>query len=78
MFTDETFENFPTLNKMTDENLTEVGCSAEEIECYINKLDTNKSPGPDNISPHILKRCSKQLAPSLLPYTTILLLQHSP
>ena len=50
---------------MTSENLTKVECSIDEVECYLNKLDTNKSPGPDNISPHILKRCSKQLAPSL-------------
>ena len=64
-FTDEKFENFPTFNKMTSENLTKVECSIDEVECYLNKLDTNKSPGPDNISPHILKRCSKQLAPSL-------------
>ena len=50
---------------MTSENLTKVECSIDEVECYLNKLDTNKSPGPDNISPHILKRCSEQLAPSL-------------
>ena len=49
---------------MTSENLSKVECSIDEVECYLNKLDTNKSPDPDNISPHILKRCSKQLAPS--------------
>lgn len=65
VFTDETFDNFPTFTEMTSENLTNVECCIKEVECYLNKLDTNKSSGPDNISPHILKRCSKQLARSL-------------
>ena len=49
---------------MQDE-ICNVECTEEEIETYLKKLKVNKSPGPDTISPQILKECASQLAPSL-------------
>ena len=47
VFTDKTFENFPTFTEMTSENLTKVEYCIKEVECYLSKLGTNKSSGPD-------------------------------
>ena len=39
--------------------------SIEGIEALLTKLDTNKSAGPDQIPPYILKQCAKEVAPIL-------------
>ena len=35
--------------------------TADEVRKYLRKIDPNKSTGPDDISPRILKECSDQL-----------------
>ncbi len=34
---------------------------AHEVRKYLRKIHPNKSTGPDNISPRVLKECSDQL-----------------
>ncbi len=34
---------------------------AHEVRKYLRKIDPNKTTGPDNISPRVLKECSDQL-----------------
>ncbi len=29
------------------------------VRAYLQKIDSNKSPGPDNLSPRVLKECSQ-------------------
>ena len=65
VFTDETYDNFPTVNRILNEELTDVQCTIEEVERHLKTLNVCKSSGPDNIPPRILKECASQLAPSL-------------
>ncbi|CAB4043273.1 Hypothetical predicted protein, partial [Paramuricea clavata] len=62
---DETYDNFPTVNRILNEELTDVQCTIEEVERHLKTLNVCKSSGPDNIPPRILKECASQLAPSL-------------
>ena len=41
----------------------EILFQTEDIEKRLSKLDLNKAIGRDGVSPHVLKNCSKQLAP---------------
>ena len=54
---------------MVDGELCNIECTVTEVERHLNHWNVNKSSGPDDISPYILKECSFQLAPSL---TTLL------
>ena len=69
VFTKETFEKFPSMIQRTKDSLTNIECTVAEVERHLKQLNVNKSLGPDDISPHVLKQCCTQLAPSL---TTIL------
>ncbi len=42
--------------------------SAEDVKKYLDKLDTNKSMGPDSLSPRLLKELKQQI---LQPLTNI-------
>ena len=65
VFTEEVTEDFPTVNRMVDDELCDIQCTTEEVESYLRNTDANKSSGPDGISPHVVKECATQLAPSL-------------
>jgi hypothetical protein len=65
VFTKETFDSFPTMNRVTEEKLCDIQCSVDEVEQYLNNINVSKSPGPDNILPRILKECASAIAPSL-------------
>ena len=65
VFTEEVTEDFPTLNRMVNDELRDIQCTTEEVESYLRNIDANKSSGPDGISPHVVKECATQLAPSL-------------
>lgn len=56
----------PSLIRASPENPT---VTTEQVKSLLLQTDPKKTQGPDNISPHILRRCAGQLAPSL---TTIL------
>ena len=55
----------PSLTKASLECFT---VTEEEVKHHLLQTDPNKALGPDNISPHMLKKCAVQLAP---PLTTI-------
>ena len=65
VFTKETFDSFPTMNRVMEEKLCDIQCSVDEVEQYLNNMNVSKSPGPDNILPRILKECASAIAPSL-------------
>jgi hypothetical protein len=69
VFTEETPENFPSMIQRTKDSVTNIECTVAEVYRHLKQLNVNKSPGPDDISPHILKQRCTQRAPSL---TTIL------
>ena len=49
-----------------EKDLNRVDISEKEIESILNKLDTSKANGPDDISDLFLKNLSKTLSRSLL------------
>ena len=49
----------------SDSELFEITVSAEEVISYLRNLDVNKSHGPDEIHPRLLKVCCEQIRPSL-------------
>ena len=65
VFTEEVTEDFPTLNRMANDKLRSIQCTREKVESYLRNFDVNKASGPDGISPHVVKECATQLAPSL-------------
>jgi hypothetical protein len=60
-FTEENLQDFPTMDRVVHDELSNVDCTDDEIESHLKHLEVNKSPGPDTI----LKECASQLAPSL-------------
>ena len=42
-----------------------MSCTPSEVENHLKNLDINKSPGPDHLSPRILKECALELSNSL-------------
>ena len=42
-----------------------VSCTPSEEENHFKNLNIHKSPGPDHLSPHILKECALELSTSL-------------
>lgn len=60
-------DNFPTLDRVLDEQFSDIQYTVEEVERHLKTLNVSKSPGPDSIQPRILnlKACASQLAPSL-------------
>ena len=65
VFTVEDHENFPDLEYITDEKLCNIFCSATEVEKLLRNLNIYKSPGPDYISPRILRECAQVLSSPL-------------
>ena len=65
LFSSEDFTNLPSLEPLVCEKLNYISCTTEEILKYLKSLKTNKLPGPDRITPVILKSCAFELAPSI-------------
>ena len=65
IFTKENSNNLPTPPQMfhgsDDEKLGNINVQSSEIRKYLKTIDVNKSTGPDDISPRILKECCSQL-----------------
>ena len=55
VFTNETYENFPTIRRILNEELSDIQCTVEEVERHLKMLNVCKSFGPDNVPPRILK-----------------------
>ena len=66
VFTKEDLVNVPDVErKIIDKMLEEVEITEEKVEKKLKKLNQNKSPGPDNVHPRILKELSAELAKPL-------------
>ena len=69
VFTDEDLQKIPNAKKKRIENtLKDIEITQEEVLKRLKALNQNKSPGPDNIHPRILKELSHELS---LPLTLI-------
>ncbi|CAB4012218.1 Hypothetical predicted protein [Paramuricea clavata] len=49
----------------TDEIISDIQISQNEVEQYLNHLDTTKAYGPDGIPPRLLKEFSREMSTSL-------------
>jgi len=58
----------PYVPALTNASTSIFTITTKEVRQRMSQVATNKALGPDNISPHILKRCASQLA---TPLTTI-------
>ena len=66
MFTDEDLQSLPSFESVINNGeLASITCSPEDVSTLLSELKQNKSPGPDEIHPMILKKCSQTLANSL-------------
>ena len=65
VFTVEDYGNFPNPDYVVVKRLENINCSVNEVRRLLLKLKPNKSPGPDNIAPCVLRECASELAPSL-------------
>ena len=61
----EDHENFRDLDYISDKKLCNIFCSATEVEKLLRNLNIYKSPGPDCISPRILRQCAQVLSSPL-------------
>ena len=56
MFTNESLSDIPSLsNKFNGEDLNNISISQQDIIDQLNKLNPNKSCGPDKIHPRVIK-----------------------
>ena len=65
VFTVEDQANIPDFDYVTNQKLCNIYCSPAEIAKMLKNLNIYKSPGPDSISPRILKECSQVLSSPL-------------
>ena len=66
VFTSENLTHFPNFPQVVrTENLTQVSTTLIEVGKLLLELNANKSCGPDDIHPRILKHCSNSLASPL-------------
>ena len=55
----------PVISTLTNNRLSTLHITEEEVKRLLLKVDVKKAIGPDNISPQILKKCAFQLTPVL-------------
>lgn len=55
----------PQLVQQCEKTVTMVEVTHQQVKRLLRGLDTQKATGPDDISPHLLKRCSQELAAPL-------------
>ena len=60
VFTKENMDNIPTIcGTRIEDDLTDYEVKVEEVRKKLAALNLNKSPGPDNIHPRVLKEIVK-------------------
>ena len=55
----------PLLEQQCGETVTKVEVTHGLVETILRGLDAQKATGPDNVSPHVLKHCARELAAPL-------------
>ena len=55
----------PVFDYVLEDKLCNVSCTPGEVENHFKNLNIHKSPGPDRLSPRILKECALELSTSL-------------
>ena len=67
MFTEENITNLPTppIKYQGSNPLCKIDVNVAKVEEKIKKLDRNKSQGPDNLHPRVLKETQEETAPYL-------------
>ena len=66
VFTRENLENILSFEQIiTDDSLSFLQCSVDEVTKLLKELKPRKSPGSDGIHPLILKNCADTLAISV-------------
>ena len=59
------FTDLDILQQAEDEQIDDILCTVEEVQLYLESLDTSKSNGPDGISARMLKATASSIAPSV-------------
>ena len=62
---DDSNTQLPLFEAKTLNNLTDISCTANEVETLINLLNPNKATGPDDIRNSMLKLVSKEVSTPL-------------
>ena len=65
VFTSESFTNFSVFKIVVNSRLSSIICNTNEVLHILKNLNAYKSPGPDHLSPRVLKECAVEIAPSL-------------
>ena len=65
VFTSEDLSNIPNMDSPPYSTMPDISFSVDGISKLLSELDPSKSPGPDGISPIILKCCAAEIAPVL-------------
>ena len=65
VFTREDENNIPEFEKVTENILSKLEITKEDIFKKLSKLKTSKSPGPDGIHPRVLQELSEELVEPL-------------
>jgi len=65
IFTQGDLTNIPVLETNTYPSISPISFSTQGIESLLSNLDSNKSPGPDQIPSYTLKHCAQEIAPIL-------------
>ena len=62
IYTDFKGEVMPEMEAMTDEKIEDLEITQELVEKKLEKLNINKSCGPDGIHPHVLQKTAKAMS----------------
>ena len=65
LFTSEDCDNLPNFDYVVTPKLSNIYCSVNEIEKLLKNLNAYKSPGPNGLSPRILRESASALSPSI-------------
>ena len=58
-------DQLPDIPIICEDHLSSMCFNDFDVFKILSKLDVNKSCGPDNVSPYVLKMCAQQITPSL-------------
>ena len=60
-FSEETLDHIPELSERTTSRLSQITITEQSVLSRLLCLDSNKTPGPDQIHPCLLKNCAASL-----------------